>query len=214
MNFTPQKQDLIQAIAELATANHIPEGVPLTDLPLDAAASQRLETLTTALEANSPNPQPLLEHPELLNGIWQLRYSTAREIRTLTSLPLGFKLGKVYQVIDVASQSFFNQAFCQHPWHLLTGYVTVTATFSAAPTPADGIPHRKINVNFQKRSIFLQKAFGVKLPMTNPVKVVDARNPVGRVPSLTVTYLDDALRIGRGGDGSLFVLTKAPQMIP
>ncbi|MGL4881793.1 MAG: PAP/fibrillin family protein, partial [Waterburya sp.] len=27
-------------------------------------------------------------------------------------------------------------------------------------------------------------------------------------PSLNVTYIDDDIRIGRGGDGSLFILTR------
>lgn len=36
-----------------------------------------------------------------------------------------------------------------------------------------------------------------------------ARNPQGRIPSLTITYIDETMRIGRGGDGSLFILTKA-----
>lgn len=213
MMLTNQKQALIQAIATVATQQNLAEGVPLTDIALDNTTIQQLENQTIVLEKQNPNPQPLRTNPELLNGTWQLIYSTAREIRTLTTLPLGFKLGKVYQAIDVASGSFFNQAFCRHNSNLLAGYVMVTATFSKAPTPADGIPDRKINVNFLKRSIFIQEAFGIKLAAKKPVKVVDARPPIGRIPSLTITYLDDSMRIGRGGDGSLFVLQKVDQAI-
>ena len=39
--------------------------------------------------------------------------------------------------------------------------------------------------------------------------VTEARNPSGRIPSLNITYIDETMRIGRGGDGSLFILTKA-----
>jgi hypothetical protein len=214
MGITIQKQALIQAIAAIASQKNLPAGVPLTDIALEQNTIDQLETQTISLENLTPNPQPLLNSPELLDGIWQLIYSTAREIRTLTTLPLGFKLGKVYQAIDAASGSFFNQAFCRHSSHALAGYVTVTATFSPAPTPTDTIPHRKINVDFQQRSIFIQEIFGFKIPATKPVKVVDARNPVGRIPSLTITYLDESLRIGRGGDGSLFILLRASALEP
>lgn len=214
MGINVTKQTLIQAIAATANQQNLPIGIPLTDLALEQDRIDQLEAQTIALEALTPNPQPLLHSPELLGGIWQLIYSTAREIRTLTTLPLGFKLGKVYQVIDVASGSFFNQAFCRHRSNALAGYVTVTATFSPAPPATDVKPHCKINVNFQQRSIFIQEIFGFKIPSTKPVKVVDARNPVGRIPSLTITYLDDSLRIGRGGDGSLFILTKASTLVP
>lgn len=213
MLLTTQKQDLMQAIATVASTQNLAAGVPLTDIALEPATIQQLENQTIALEAQNPHPQPLKTNPELLNGIWQLRYSTAQEIRVLTTLPLGFKLGKVYQVIDVASRSFFNQAFCRHQSNLLAGYVKVTATFSPAPPPADGIPNRKINVSFEQRSVFIQEAFGIKLATQKPVSVVNARSPVGRIPSLTITYLDDTCRIGRGGDGSLFILEKVSQAI-
>ena len=103
----------------------------------------------------------------------------------------------------------FNKAFCRHATNLLEGFVTVDATFSAAPTPDDGIPDRKINVDFNKHSIHIQKVLGLPFLLGNPVKTVDARNPVGRIPSLTITYIDGDFRIGRGGDGSLFILKKA-----
>jgi hypothetical protein len=206
------KQTLIERITTVATGQNLHPGTPLTNLNLDSETVSELENLTVALENQNPNPQPLKDNPELLNGAWQLLYSTAREIRNLTSLPLGFKLGKVYQNIDVASKSFFNQAFCQHRLNLLSGYVLVTATFSGAPTPADGKPFRKINVDFQKRSIFIQKVLGWKLPTQKLIKEVEARNPVGRIPSLTITYIDDSFRIGRGGDGSLFVLEKVDEV--
>jgi hypothetical protein len=202
------KQILIERITILTTQQNLPQGTPLTDINLNPETVSELENLTVALENQNPNPQPLKDNPELLNGAWQLLYSTAREIRNLNSLPLGFELGKVYQNIDVASKSFFNQAFCRHRLKLLSGYVLFTATFSPAPTPADGKPFRKINVDFQKRSIFIQKVLGLKLPTQKLIKEVEARNPVGRIPSLTITYIDDSFRIGRGGDGSLFVLQK------
>jgi hypothetical protein len=212
MDHTARKTQLIQAIATVATQQKLDVDVPLTDIDLAKDIVQQLETQTIALEQVNPNPQPLKTQAELLNGTWQLIYSTAREIRTLTTLPLGFQLGRVYQVIDVATKSFFNQAFCKHRSNALEGNVLVTATFSAAPTPADGIPDRKINVDFKQRSIFIEKILGFPFPSSKPIKVVEARNPVGRIPSLTITYLDEDFRIGRGGDGSLFVLKKVEKV--
>ncbi|MDB9314728.1 PAP/fibrillin family protein [Spirulina sp. CS-785/01] len=207
------KQALLEKIATVASEQKLTPGTPLTDLNLNQDTRLALENFTIAVEKQTPYPQPLKDVPEMLNGPWQLLYSNAREIRNLSSLPLGFELGKVYQKIDVASKSFLNQAYCQHSLKLLAGYVVVTATFYSAPTAADGQPFRKINVNFQKRSLVVQKILGVKLPRQQVVKEVRANNPVGRIPSLTITYLDDSLRIGRGGDGSLFILKKAEEVV-
>ena len=203
------KESLIERIASVATQQGLSPGTPLTDVNLEQAIVMELENQVVGLETQNPNPEPLKDNPELLDGSWQLLYSTAREIRTLTTLPLGFQLGEVYQNIDVATKSFFNQAYCRHRSNVLSGYVLVTATFSAAPTPADGRPNRKINVDFNQRSIFITEFFGLKLPAKKPVREVEAKNPVGRIPSLTITYIDENLRIGRGGDESLFVLQKS-----
>ena len=211
---TETKAALVEAIAAVAKDEQLLAGTPLTDLKLDPAIAEKLLGAIEAVEAENPNPYPLKTCPELLDGAWQLIYSTAREIRVLNSLPLGFKLGKVYQVIEVATKDFYNQAYCKHATNALEGYVTVNATFSAAPTPDDGIPDRKINVDFNQRSIFITKALGLPLPAKKPVRTVSANNPVGRIPSLTLTYLDEDFRIGRGGDRSIFVLQKVVAPTP
>ncbi|OKH19594.1 PAP/fibrillin family protein [[Limnothrix rosea] IAM M-220] len=211
---TQTKQALIEAIATVAQDENLAKGTPLTDLNLDSAIATQLETKIIALESENPNPYPLKTSIELLDGAWELLYSTAREIRVLNSLPLGFQLGRVYQVIDVATKGFYNQAFCKHATNALAGYVTVNATFSKAPTPDDGIPDRKINVDFNQRSIFITKVLGLPFVLKNPVSTVSARNPVGRIPSLTLTYLDADFRIGRGGDQSIFVLSKTNTIQP
>ncbi len=211
---TQTKQALTEAIAAVAKDEKLADGTPLTDLNLDPAIATQLEEKIIAVEAENPNPYPLKTSIELLDGAWLLLYSTAREIQVLNSLPLGFQLGRVYQVIDVATKGFYNQAFCKHATNALEGYVTVNATFSKAPTPADGIPDRKINVDFNQRSIFITKVLGLPFFSKKPVKTVSARNPVGRIPSLTLTYLDEDFRIGRGGDQSIFVLKKVDDIKP
>ncbi|MGB3651983.1 MAG: PAP/fibrillin family protein [Rivularia sp. (in: cyanobacteria)] len=202
MNNLLSQKEKLQTLLEKIQSNN--DDSPVTNLKLDKSLVDEIEQLTTELEEVNPNPQPLLYATSLLNGNWLLQYSTAREIRSLSSLPLGLKIGKVYQEIDVANKSFFNLAFVKHPLGLVSGSVKVTATFE----PANEETNKRINVNFDKRYLSIEKIFGIQTPKLNPIKEVEANNPQGRIPTLDVTYLDETLRIGRGGDGSLFILKR------
>ncbi|OUL35035.1 fimbrial protein [Nostoc sp. T09] len=185
---------------------------PVTNLQLEETLAAELEQLTTELESVNPNLYPLLHATALLDGVWQLQYSTAREIRSLASLPLGLKVGKVFQVIDVANKSFFNIANVKHPLGLISGYVKVTASFEPAKEDISPPAHKRINVYFDKRYLAIEKIVGINTPQLNPFKVVPANNPRDRIPTLDITYLDETLRIGRGGDGSLFILNKSNEL--
>ncbi len=201
MNPSPLKEKLQTLLGNIQSDR---DDSPITNLKLNKNLVEDIEQLVRELEEINPNPQPLLHATSLLNGTWLLKYSTAREIRNLASLPLGLKIGKVYQEIDVASKSFFNLAFVKHPLGLISGNVKITATFE----PAQEDTNKRINVTFDKRYLSIEKVFGIHTPKLNPFKVVSANAPQGRIPSLDVTYLDETLRIGRGGDGSLFVLKR------
>jgi hypothetical protein len=200
------KEKLQALLKEIQTNN---DGSPVTNLKLDKILAAEIEQLTTQLESVNPNPNPLLHAISLLEGAWQLQYSTAREIRSLASLPLGLKVGKVYQVINVANKLFFNLAKVKHSLGLLSGYVKVTASFEPATVDSSSVPDKRINVYFDKRYLSIEKIIGISTPQLNPFKVVPANNPTGRIATLDITYLDETLRIGRGGDGSLFILTKS-----
>ncbi|NES67331.1 MAG: fimbrial protein [Okeania sp. SIO2D1] len=204
MNNQLLKEKLQATIKNIQTKN---DGSPVTNLKLDKTLVAEIEQLTIDLENLNPNPQPLLNATNLLEGTWQLKYSTAREIRFLDSLPLGLQVGKVYQVIDVANKVFFNQAQVQHPLKLISGNVKVTASFEPA-IDTSGLVDKRINVYFDKRYLAIEKIVGINTPKLNPFKVVAANNPQGRVATLDITYLDETLRIGRGGDESLFILNK------
>jgi PAP_fibrillin len=199
--------------AELDKIKSFSDGFPITNLKLDKTVADKIEKLTTELESVNPNLYPLVYATSLLEGAWQLEYSTAREIRSLTSLPLGLKLGKVYQVIDVGNKLFFNVAFVKHLLGLVSGYVKVTATFEAAKDDLWPLPNKRLNVNFDKRYLSIEKIIGIKTPQLNPFKIVQANNPPSRVPTLDITYLDESLRVGRGGDGSLFILSKSNEFL-
>jgi len=201
------KQNLESRIKELQSVRQALDDCPLTDLEIEQQDVRYLETLATELEKRSPFPEPLVYANQLLDGAWLLEYSTAREIRSLRSLPLGFQVGKIYQIIDVQTASFENKAWVEHKSGLLSGYVRVTATFEAAAS-TEQLSNRKINVNFKQRFVAITKILGLKTKLLDPLKVVEAKNPVGRTPSLDITYVDETMRIGRGGDDSLFILTR------
>ena len=202
------KEKLLATIAQNAKNKGFNPDYPLTDILISRFQAEEIEQLTTDLESLTPFAQPLLYGINLLDGIWQLHYSTAREIRSLNKLPFNFNLQTVYQIIDTKTASFFNIAFVKHSSNLIQGYVKVTATFTPKIKENETLPDQTINVNFDKRYVAIEKLLGIKTPMLDPIKVFEARNPQGRVPSLTITYIDETMRIGRGGDGSLFILSK------
>ncbi len=202
------KQNLLAEIKKLQNNRQALDGSPITDLEISPKKVQEIEALTVNLENFAPFPRPLSYASQLLDGAWLLEYSTAREIRSLRRLPLGFVVGKIYQIIDIKTASFENKAWVEHKMSLLSGYVRISATFEPALTEADLLPNQKINVNFKQRFIAITKILGIKTKILDSLKVVEARNPEGRIPSLDITYIDETMRIGRGGDGSLFILTR------
>jgi hypothetical protein len=203
------KQNLLEEIEQLKNDQKTLVDSPITDLEIQPHKVQLIETLTQALEKLSPFPRPLLYSINLLDGAWLLKYSTAREIRSLKRLPFGFLVGKIYQVIDINNASFENKAWVQHSSGLLSGYVRVTATFEAEKQEELQLPNQKIKIDFKQRFLGINRILGIKTNLLDPIRVVEAKKPIGRTPSLDLTYIDETLRIGRGGDGSLFILTKA-----
>ncbi len=208
-----ETKTLLSTIEQLKTSSQAKLGSPLTDVGLNPTDAAKIESLAQSLEAKNPYRYPLLYKPGLLNGVWLLHYSTSREIRALTRLKFGFKVAKVYQVVDVASNSFLNQAFVEHQLGLVSGFVLVTAVFALAKNDS-GLPDNQLNIQFLKRYLAITKLAGIATPQLTPFKEVNARNPQGRVPTFTITYLDEFLRIGRGGDGGLYILSKSelPQL--
>lgn len=203
------KQNLLEEIEQLKNNQKTLVDSPITDLEIQPQKVQLIETLTQALEKLSPFPRPLLYGINLLDGAWLLQYSTAREIRSLKRLPFGFLVGKIYQIIDLNNASFENKAWVQHSSGLLSGYVRVTATFEAEKPEDLQLPNQKIKIDFKQRFLGINQILGIKTNLLDPIRVVEAKNPIGRTPSLDLTYIDETMRIGRGGDGSLFILTKA-----
>ncbi|XP_006431910.2 probable plastid-lipid-associated protein 4, chloroplastic isoform X1 [Citrus clementina] len=157
------KEELLEAIAPLD------RGAEAT--PED---QQRVEQIARKLEGVNPTKEPLKS--DLLNGKWELIYTTSQSILQ-TQRPRFLRSVRNYQAINVdtlraqnlESGPFFNQ---------------VTADL----TPLNS---RKVAVQFDYFKI------GGLIPVKAPNT---ARG------ELETTYLDEDLRISRGDKGNLFIL--------
>ncbi len=203
------KQEILTIIDSEKNKKKIKKNAPITDIKLSPQIKPRLDTLIESLESLNPNLYPLLHSPQLLDGIWQLNYSTAGEIRRLSSLKYGLQMGAVYQVIDLAQKAFFNQAFVSHQFSFISGYVLVTAIFEAARDGLSSLPNHTLNIDFKKRYLAIDKIANFKTPKLDPFKVIPVNNTQRKTPQFKITYLDEDLRIGRGGEGGIYILSKS-----
>ncbi len=161
------------------------------------------------LETENPTPRPL-EEPAKLSGNWRLLYTTSTDLLRIEQIPF-FKLGQIYQVVRTASAQIFNLAEVQGV-PLLEGMVSVSATF-------EPVSETRVNVRFDRGIVGLQRLLGYQDP-SSFLSMIDAGKrfpPIDFAINgdrqrgwLEITYLDDDLRIGRGNEGSVFVLTKTP----
>lgn len=174
-----------------------------------AAENDKLMILAAAaqLEDRNPTPRPL-EAPEKLEGNWRLLYTTSQGLLGLDRVPI-FKLGQIYQYIRVQETRIYNIAEI-YGLPFLEGIVSVGARF----TP---LSERRVQVTFERSIIGLQRLIGYHAP--HPfVMAAEAGQKFTALDFsianrdqqgwLDITYLDDDLRIGRGNEGSLYVLTK------
>lgn len=91
------------------------------------------------------------------------------------------------------------------------GIVSVAAKF-------EPVSNRRVNVKFERSVIGLQRLIGYTSPESLIEQIEVGKKltaidfPLNRDKQqgwLDITYIDDNLRIGRGNEGSVFVLTKA-----
>jgi len=161
------------------------------------------------LEDENPTPRPTAS-PQLLEGNWRLLYTTSRELLGIDRIPL-FQLGEIYQCIRTENQAVYNIAeIVGLPW--LEGLVCVTAQFEV-------VSERRLTVKFQRSIIGLQRLLGYQSPNQMIEKLAEGQKflPIDfKIENreqegwIDLTYLDETLRINRGNEGSVFVLTKSP----
>lgn len=159
------------------------------------------------LEDRNPTPRPV-EAIELLEGDWRLLYTSSKDILGLDGFPLA-KLSQVYQCLRTTDSKIYNIAeFFSLPY--LEGIVSVGARFEPSS-------ERRVNVNFERSIVGLQRLIGYQSPHNFIEQIEAGKQFLGLDFSinrrdqkgwLEITYLDQDLRIGRGNQGSVFVLTK------
>lgn len=159
------------------------------------------------LEARNPTPRPI-EASDLLDGNWRLLYTTSKGLLNIDQLPL-LKLGQIYQCIRAKTKSVYNIAEV-YGLPYLEGLVSVSARF-------EPVSECRVQVKFYRSMFGLQRLIGYQAPgdLVEQIETgknfaaidinLDSRNQQGW---LDITYLDDDLRIGRGNEGSVYVLTK------
>eukprot|EP00931_Biecheleriopsis_adriatica_P057000 TRINITY_DN33805_c0_g2_i1.p1 TRINITY_DN33805_c0_g2~~TRINITY_DN33805_c0_g2_i1.p1 ORF type:complete len:366 (+),score=55.20 TRINITY_DN33805_c0_g2_i1:25-1122(+) len=190
-------------------------GAPATSAGLAARDVAEISDLAQVLEL-SGHPGLAKDEAALkqLSGKWRLLYTDAPEITGLANLPLGLALGPVYQPIDTAFGTFENESPIVQSLDLVKGNLRVVGTFTAAPIGslnAAGVKNEignRIDVNFERLVFSVDEIGGISTG-SSLRKVASPQREVGAAqPAIDITYLDDSLRITRGGDSSLFVLVR------
>ena len=193
------KGDLLREIADKNIGNSA------TSMEKQAIAS-----LVTRLEECNPNPKPL-EAPHLLDGNWRLLYTTSRELLGLNNIPLA-NLGNIYQCVRVKDAKIYNIAE-------LSGLPSLAAIFSVSAR-FEPQNERRVDVKFNRIVSGFQSLLGYRSPSQFIERIESGKNfrfqaidfsiPDGNQQGwLDITYLDEDLRVGRGNQGSIFVLDKA-----
>lgn len=159
------------------------------------------------LEDRNPTPRPV-EAGDLLEGNWRLLYTTSKGLLNIDQLPL-LKLGQIYQCIRVQTRSVYNIAEI-YGLPYLEGLVGVVAKFEPQS-------EKRVGVKFERSIIGLQRLIGYQSP-TNFIQQIEAGKQFPAIDTkidsnrqqgwLDITYLDKDMRIGRGNEGSVFVLSK------
>ncbi|MEH2407198.1 PAP/fibrillin family protein [Nostoc sp.] len=185
------------------------DAIALTDRGLLATQVQKQAILAAIanLEDFNPTPRPV-EASNLLDGNWRLLYTTSKALLNLDRLPF-CKLGQIYQCIRVDTASVYNIAEISGlPY--LSGLVSVAAKF-------EPVSDRRVQVKFERSIIGLQRLIEYNSPVTF-IQQIEAGIKFMAIDIaiksdqqqgwLDITYIDNDLRIGRGNEGSVFVLSK------
>jgi len=171
------------------------------------ADKQAILSAIAQLEDRNPTCRPV-EASNLLEGDWRLIYTDSRGILGIDQVPF-LNLGQVYQCIRVAELKVYNIAEV-YGLPLLEGLVSVAARFKP-------VSERRVEVKFERSIIGLRRIIGYQSP-SSFIQQIEAGQKFPAIDFniqnrdqqgwLDITYLDEDLRIGRGNEGSVFVLTK------
>jgi PAP_fibrillin len=172
---------------------------------------QAILAAITELELRNPHPRPLTTAIDLLAGNWRLLYTSSQSLLGIDKFPL-VKLGNIYQCIRPTDSAVYNIAEVTSLVPGLNGLVSIIARFTV-------VNESRVNVGFNRSIVGLQNLINYTDPdrliaaIENGQKFTAIDLPInrqaGKPPAwLEVTYLDDTMRISRGNEGSVFVLSR------
>ena len=185
------------------------EAIAGTNRGLLATETDKIAILSAVSRLEDRNPTPLpLEATDLLEGNWRLLYTTSNGLLNLGRFPV-LQLGQIYQCVRTATTQIYNIAEISGlPY--LESLVSVSARF-------EPVSDRRVNVKFERSISGLQRLIGYQSP-SNFIQQIESGKKFPAIDFgiesrdqqgwLDITYLDNDLRIGRGNEGSVFVLTK------
>ena len=185
------------------------EAMAGTNRGLLATETDKIAILSAVSRLEDRNPTPLpLEATDLLEGNWRLLYTTSNGLLNLGRFPV-LQLGQIYQCVRTATTKIYNIAEISGlPY--LESLVSVSARF-------EPVSDRRVNVKFERSISGLQRLIGYQSP-SNFIQQIESGKKFPAIDFgiesrdqqgwLDITYLDNDLRIGRGNEGSVFVLTK------
>lgn len=185
------------------------EAIASTNRGLLANEVDNVRVLSAIQELEDHNPTPkTVAAKDLLEGDWRLLYTTSKEILGIDRFPF-FKLGQIYQCIRTAEARIYNVAeVIGVPF--LEGIVSVAARF-------EPVSDKRVNVIFERSIVGLQRVLNYQSPSSFIKQIESGKKflPIDfsienreQQGWLEITYLDTDLRIGRGNQGNVFVLTK------
>jgi len=192
-------------------------GAPATPVTLPPEKVAEIVNAVQSLEGQTTYPQGLASNAEAmkkLDGNWRLLYTDAPEITGLADLPLFFQLGPVFQPIMVGDSIFENKAVVGNRLGVVAASLRVIGTFRPAPVGtlnAAGVKNtsgNRIDVDFERLVFSVDELLGVSTAGNLKRVATPTPDPNAPQPAVDITYLDEDLRVTRGGDASIFVLVK------
>lgn len=174
-----------------------------------ASESEKKAVLMAIAQMEDRNPTSCpVEAGDLLDGNWRLLYTTSKGLLNIDQLPL-LKLGQIYQCIRAKTKSVYNIAEV-YGLPYFEALVSVCASF-------EPVSERRVQVKFHRSILGLQRLIGYQSP-ANLIQQIEAGKKFTAIDFsldnrdqqgwLDITYLDNDLRIGRGNEGSVYVLSK------
>ncbi|KAA8531009.1 hypothetical protein F0562_005701 [Nyssa sinensis] len=164
-----------------------------------SAKKSEIEGLVKLLESQNPTPNPTI-YLEKVGGRWKLVYSTITILgskRTKLGLRDFITLGDFFQTIDVAEGKAVNVVmFNVRGLNLLNGQLKIDASFKITSKSRVDISYDNSTITPDLLRNVFRKNYDLLLSIFNPEGWLE------------ITYVDDALRIGRDDKGNIFILER------